>query len=356
MDAMETDKFCLRWNDFESNISSAFRELREDKDFFDVTLACEDDQIEAHKVILSACSPFFKTVFKRNRHQHPLLYLKGVKFTDLVAVLNFMYHGEVNVAQDELNNFLGIAEELKIKGLTSNTSSKSNSSKSNEIQNVDDITINSKKPKMFHPSPPPLKPAPIPVPAPPASNVSDDDIQEVQVHPVKLEPECLQPEPIVSTPSMDSMALSNPFGAGGSGSGQSTSLVESNTIFPDDFGEFESFDDAGEGYEHSILPEHMSADTSKDDILDSLVESLIARRKHPVHGVVHECTVCNKVLKKKNKMKSHAEIHVKGFSHQCHFCGKHYKTRPSLKVHISITHKQEKDEVNAQAHSILGLF
>merc|ERR1711915_118014 len=129
MDAMETDKFCLRWNDFESNISSAFRELREDKDFFDVTLACEDDQIEAHKVILSACSPFFKTVFKRNRHQHPLLYLKGVKFTDLVAVLNFMYHGEVNVAQDELNNFLAVAEDLRVKGLSQNTSLTSDTSK-----------------------------------------------------------------------------------------------------------------------------------------------------------------------------------------------------------------------------------
>ena len=45
---------CLRWNDFESNVSSAFRDLREEKDFFDVTLACEDSQVEAHKVILSA--------------------------------------------------------------------------------------------------------------------------------------------------------------------------------------------------------------------------------------------------------------------------------------------------------------
>ena len=57
---MGNEKFCLRWNDFENNISVAFRELREDKDFFDVTLACDDEQIQAHKVILSACSPFFE--------------------------------------------------------------------------------------------------------------------------------------------------------------------------------------------------------------------------------------------------------------------------------------------------------
>merc|ERR1711973_631386 len=129
------EKFCLRWNDFESNISSAFRELRGDKDFFDVTLACDDDQIQAHKVILSACSPFFRNVLKRNPHQHPLLYLKGVKYTDLQSVLNFMYHGEVNVAQDELNSFLAVAEELRVKGLTQNNGS-SQSAKSRDSQSA----------------------------------------------------------------------------------------------------------------------------------------------------------------------------------------------------------------------------
>jgi len=117
---MANDKFCLKWNDFETNISDAFKELREDKDFFDVTLACDDDQVQAHKVILSACSPFFRTVLKRNRHEHPLLYLKGVKYVELLAVLNFMYLGEVNVAQEELNSFLAVAEDLKVKGLTQN--------------------------------------------------------------------------------------------------------------------------------------------------------------------------------------------------------------------------------------------
>ena len=98
---MASEKFCLRWNDFETNISSAFREIRDDKEFFDVTLASEDDsQIQAHKVIIAACSPFFRQVLRRNSHQHPLLYLKGVKFKELESVLSFMYHGEVNIAQD----------------------------------------------------------------------------------------------------------------------------------------------------------------------------------------------------------------------------------------------------------------
>ena len=115
---MGSDKFCLRWNDFESNLSNAFKELRDHKDFFDVTLAFDDEQVQAHKVILSACSPFFYTILRRNPHQHPLLYMKGVKFSDLQAVLTFMYHGEVNVAQEELNSFLAVAEDLQVKGLT----------------------------------------------------------------------------------------------------------------------------------------------------------------------------------------------------------------------------------------------
>ena len=117
---MASEKFCLRWNDFESNISQAFQEIRNDNDLFDVTLACDDEQIKCHKLILSACSLFFRNILRRNPHQHPLLYLKGVKCVDLESILNFMYHGEVSIAQEQLNSFLAVAEDLQVKGLTQN--------------------------------------------------------------------------------------------------------------------------------------------------------------------------------------------------------------------------------------------
>lgn len=128
-----TEKFCLRWNDFESNISSAFRDLKEDKSFSDVTLACSDQQVEAHKVILAASSNFFKKVLKNIEHSHPLIYMKGVKFTDLEAVLSFVYHGEVNVAEANLNNFLALGEELEVKGLRS-TGNQTESSSYSQFQ------------------------------------------------------------------------------------------------------------------------------------------------------------------------------------------------------------------------------
>ena len=119
------EKFCLKWNDFESNICSSFKEIKKEADFMDVTLACEESQVSAHKVVLSACSSFFRAVLRRNPHQHPLLYMKGVRISDLESLLDFMYYGEVNIAQDNLNSFLSVAEELQVKGLTQSSSSSS---------------------------------------------------------------------------------------------------------------------------------------------------------------------------------------------------------------------------------------
>ena len=115
-----SEKLCLKWNDFQENVNSAFGNLREDKEFTDVTLACEDgQQIQAHKVILAASSPFFQNLLNKNvkKHYHPLIYMKGVKFEDLCAIIDFLYLGEANVFQESLDSFLGIAEDLQLKGL-----------------------------------------------------------------------------------------------------------------------------------------------------------------------------------------------------------------------------------------------
>ena len=112
------EKLCLQWNDFNENITVSFGSLRIDEDFTDVTLACEDGkQVEAHKVILATSSPVFKNILKRNKHAHPLLYMRGMKSKDLLAILDFLYCGETNVYQEDLDSFLVIAEELELKGL-----------------------------------------------------------------------------------------------------------------------------------------------------------------------------------------------------------------------------------------------
>ena len=112
------EKLCLQWNDFKENATSSFRELREDKDLTDVTLACEDGkQVEAHKIILAASSPFFMEILKKNKHFHPLKYMRGLKSETLLSIVDFLYLGEANVLQENLESFLALAEELKLKGL-----------------------------------------------------------------------------------------------------------------------------------------------------------------------------------------------------------------------------------------------
>jgi len=114
----DSEHFNLAWNQFENCAGLTFKNLLSDEDFADVTLACEGEkQLTAHKVILSSCSPFFRKVLLKNKHQHPLLYLKGVKFTDLQLIVKFIYLGQIEIGRDNLPEFLAIAKELEVKGL-----------------------------------------------------------------------------------------------------------------------------------------------------------------------------------------------------------------------------------------------
>ena len=118
---MATEKLCLKWNDFQDVLKSSVSDLKDDTDFTDVTLACEDQSVKAHKVILSACSPFFKRLLKSHPHPQPLVYMRGMKATDLVAIVDFIYHGEASIFQEQLESFLALAEELELKGLSGNS-------------------------------------------------------------------------------------------------------------------------------------------------------------------------------------------------------------------------------------------
>jgi len=119
---MPDDKYCLRWQAHEKNLRKLFRNLRSDEHFCDVTVACEDLQFQAHKVVLSASSQFFNSILVKHSHPYPLLYLSGVKASDMKSLLDFMYSGEVTVDVDRLQSFIAAAKELKIQGLNINQS------------------------------------------------------------------------------------------------------------------------------------------------------------------------------------------------------------------------------------------
>ena len=113
-----SEKFCLKWNDFNSNASRAFALLRGEDFLRDVTLVGDDNsQVAAHKLVLSACSEYFKNIFKNNKHSHPLLCLEGVTSKEIKNILDYIYNGEVNIYQEELDRFLTVAQRFKLEGL-----------------------------------------------------------------------------------------------------------------------------------------------------------------------------------------------------------------------------------------------
>ncbi|XP_047349211.1 protein tramtrack, alpha isoform-like isoform X1 [Vespa velutina] len=114
---MSMQQFCLRWNNHQPNFISVFSNLLNNETLVDVTLAAEGRHLQAHKVVLSACSTYFQSLFTVNPCQHPIVILKDVKFSDLKIMVDFMYYGEVNISQDQLPSIIKTAESLKIKGL-----------------------------------------------------------------------------------------------------------------------------------------------------------------------------------------------------------------------------------------------
>jgi len=325
------EKFCLRWNDFESNISGGFLELREDKDFFDVTIACDEDQVQAHKLILSACSPFFKSVLKRNTHQQPWLFLKGVKFSNLLSVLDFMYHGEVNVAQEDLDSFLSVAEDLKVKGLTQK-----------EDQN---------KGKLRPTTPPPApkrcivqqplrqKKIRIQQQTKEENDYEDDCIQVIT--PVKQEPGTMnnydteithiaedqiendyqEPEPI------EKYRLNT-----------DQSYREENGVLAQ-YDEDNAMDDGA--YNESWNDASMSENKGNEE-LKEILERFTKKVTNKAGEALWQCTSCHKLIKRKCHLIEHIESnHVEGLQFRCPYCTAFYRTRSSIRSHVCDKHRDE---------------
>jgi len=337
-----SEKFCLRWNDFETNISEGFRELRQDKDFFDVTLACEDDQIQAHRVIISACSPFFRNVLRRNPHQHPLLYLKGVKYRELLAILNFMYVGEVNVAQEELNSFLSVAEELKVKGLTQNNS---DSSEQKETANKEQSKQNKRQreiteeipPQMKKPKPMPITMPSVPKPtAPKWKKNEDQEIEEVAV--VKTETF----EPHVQQPSFATSATMQAQAA--PEKNQNTNSV----ALDDSYGVDDTFDyqyDTAAYDSFAGVNTNTAGTEENTDPIAAREEEIMSCILKDAERKMFTCAICQFGASSRHKAFCHIEskhFQDSPVTYTCPFCGKTAQTKNAIGLHISRNHKHER--------------
>jgi len=315
---MTSEKFCLRWNDFESNISQAFQEIRNDNDLFDVTLACDDEQIQCHKLILSACSLFFRNILRRNPHQHPLLYLKGVNCVDIESILNFMYHGEVSIAQEQLNSFLAVAEDLQVKGLTQNNKDCDKKNVLHHTKSSAQQNLSSRPMRRISDAPPPT------ISSHNSSSKQCTDNPNHLVVPVKPEPKETVPEAQHDDYYYDER--------------QPVACVE------DDGHGYQN--DQSVGYEHQDydqgygVEDNSSIEEYNSDINDRKSLLKYITQLSVESGSSFQCTLCGKTNGQKNNVMKHVEsIHFPGsFTHYCKLCNKTVKTKSALEWHNTQYH------------------
>jgi len=333
-DMDDNEHFCLRWNDFQSNISATFQSMREEKDFFDVTLACEDRQVQAHKVILSACSPFFRSVLRRNPHQHPLLFLKGVRYSDISSILTFMYHGEVNVTQEDLNMFLSVAEELQIKGLSQDNDKKSLHEEPRKQLN--------KKPPDDHPEPPVKRPR-----IETFKSKHSEELVEIEV------PEgnaSVKVEPIVSD---ESQSRSNQV--------QQPAVVQSGGYEVENYdaANYDSWGYEEEQYDSTPHQQEGRMDSNKEacptesiKVGNSNPEDLIFFEHDPTPGSKKnwKCTLCGEYFHNRGNAMNHVEAKHLDVNYECNQCNKSFRSRNSLKTHTSVYHTNNQDQTRGGSY------
>jgi len=315
---MGEEKYLLRWNDFESNLSEGFRNFRSENSFCDVTLACEDNQLQAHKVILSASSNFFKRVLTKNVHQHPLLYLKGVRMSDLESIINYIYHGETNVALGELDTFLEVATELQIKGLTSPPGSPTKKVSQEPPRKKYEFEDTHQEKELPNKSRSVLKRPNTTIQDSKESIVKVKKEYEVQV----IEDEEAPEE--VSYPEED-YSQQNDFHSSMSG--------EIPYDYNQDGASFNQED------QRSFSNNHM--DYSAASEVKRLTDQYL--QKIEVNGcLLWTCTRCGKQGKMKHHVREHIESnHIDCLTFSCPYCSKEMKNRVALRSHISKNHREE---------------
>jgi len=273
------------------NLMSNVKNIRNNNELIDVTLVGDDGiQIGAHMVMLSACSTFFRNIFVNMKHRHPFLYLRGMKSLNISAVLDFIYHGEVQVLQEHLQNFLDMAEDLGIQGLTN----------LKPVQTEPTMNI--------------------------VKNIEMKIVEEKGV------------DPLVEK-SADKENSEEGY------KGDLSGLIED---FVDQITNREMLKYETLSMEEVEAPAFNNEEVVANNVFlgdgnDALIQSLekqIEEITQPMADGFWGCKRCGKVMKKKQHIKNHAESHLIGYSHPCPYCGKRSKTRNALTNHISYFHKK----------------
>ncbi|XP_014283865.1 broad-complex core protein isoforms 1/2/3/4/5 isoform X3 [Halyomorpha halys] len=295
-------QFSLRWNNYLHHITEAFDSLREDENLVDVTLCCEGRKIKAHKMLLSACSSYFREIFKENPCHHPIIVFHNVKYEDLWALVSFMYKGEVNVEQEGLSSFLNTAELLEVQGLTGGPS---------RTDETDDE--NSQEPKTNRKQSSPKSSTRPESPVPKRRKLPTDDGLKKE-----------------HTKSPLALVKTEPDFYGGD------SLDESEDQKPQSLSLSQKLD---KNYDNNYSDENMDGSSEigtaggSTNEMTNMPDSLQA----PL-PVLHTCAECGKTFRHSGSLSMHKRLHI-GDTY-CTFCGRVFSRKYYLKLHMKMHHYQ----------------
>jgi len=329
--------------DFIAAVVGSIKNLRDSNELCDVTLACEDETIEAHKFVLSANSLFFKEVFKKTQRVNPFIYLKGILHKDLLALLDYMYTGEAEVPSDDLSRVFQTANDLKISGLA------------NEDDSIEGITMKCDFEESKADKDEALEPNEfLHVEEVPTTTVEVTEVKESVNDSSELDQsisllikhvqdingvrkfKCKQCKEIFLT--IDLIETHVEEHVEGMSEDEIANHISSVLI-----------EETNNVNKKRFYPSHRRVRSVPSKLQTETPEQLQKLRDEISHklmkvedqneGPLWQCIECDKQLKKKDKMESHIETHLEGFSHTCAQCGKVRKTRASLYAHISSAHK-----------------
>jgi len=332
------ENYNLMWGDFTSNLSLTVKDLRNDADFLDVSIACEDDTIEAHKVILSAASPFFRNILKKNKHPHPYIYLNGIKLKDMKNLIDFMYNGEATVSHEDLDKFMSVAHDLKVKGLTrSDFSESSTKYLAGALPVIDDAGATSPERK------------------PVASKTKPQQQRFINQTPKVVKAAAAQS--FVTSPTGSAVMVPSPATV----QFQTTPTYQLS-VLPDTQDYTVKREDLGENSKHVYLapkPEGtadnvitlhdgsqnlgqlatVAATPDTVNINEQISSLIIKYRKEDTNKLVWRCSVCSRESDHLSNMRSHVELHIH-VSRACDECGKTFNTKNSLRIHKYRNHSK----------------
>jgi len=345
-EGMKSTGYLLLQQDESSDLNGAYQELRIAEELLDVTLACEDETLQAHKVVLSASSSFFRSLFRKTKQSSPIIFLHGVLYKDLTAMLDYIYTGETQILAEDMDRFIKVATDLKIKALSAidDEDKAENTNHVSEESVVDQLNIASEK----------------------LVNL-ENKMNDMKKEPGEKSLEQLAreiSEKIERLPDNDGLQMWKCTVCGKVGKKfKLKTHVEIHL----------------EGYSHkclhcgkahktrSALSGHMyyvhkdvqikslaDEEEDNDNILNTsdnkdmkqLLKEIAERMEEVPDGegaTAWKCTECGKIAKRKDNIQNHVETHLEGFSHRCAQCNKSSKTRGALAAHIKIHTKLHKD-------------